>query len=109
MLLFADNLSPLLGLLIIVPIAMTIASRVAVVFLRQRRGQRPWWGFAIGSVSVLSGVALLFMFLTTRGGAPTFFYLFAGLPILAGALCLIVWYQQPPDNSEPTIDPRDVF
>jgi uncharacterized membrane protein HdeD (DUF308 family) len=97
MLLFAENLSPLLGLLIIMPVVMTIASRVAIISLKRRRGQRPWWGLAIGSLSILIGIALVFMFLTTRGGAPTFFYLFAGLPILAGAGCLMIWFQPPRD------------
>jgi uncharacterized membrane protein HdeD (DUF308 family) len=109
MIIFAEDFTPLLGLLVVVPFALAIASRIAIIFLKRRRGQRPWWGLAIGSLSILSGLALVLMFLTTRGGAPSFLYLLAAFPIFTGALCLIIWLQPSRDRSRPTIDPRDVF
>jgi hypothetical protein len=37
----------------------------------------------------------LAMLATTRGGAPSFFYLIAILPILSGMGCLMVWNRKP--------------
>ena len=99
MFLFAENLSPLLSVLLLAPFVLAIAARVATKALKYKRGERPWWGLLIGLLAVLSGAAMLLMLATTRGGAPTFFYLFAALPVITGAGCLIVWYQ-PPRSTE---------
>ena len=109
MVLFAEDFGPILGLLFLTPIVLTIASRVATKILRYRRGERPWWGFAIGSLSVLVGSAMLLMMLTANGGALGIFYLLAALPIITGGVCLITWYQQPRDRRQKPVDPRDVF
>jgi drug/metabolite transporter (DMT)-like permease len=95
--LIADNIGPaaLMGTLFLAPLILTVACRVAVVILRQRRGERPWWGAVLGVLAILCGVAELVMFLATRGGVPTFFYLIAALPILAGLSCLVVWNKPP--------------
>jgi hypothetical protein len=97
--LFAEDFSPLLGVLLLAPIVLTIAARVATKALKYKRRGRPWWGVLIGLLAVLSGAAMLLMLATTLGGAPTFFYLFAALPVISGAVCLIVW-NQPPRGTE---------
>jgi uncharacterized membrane protein HdeD (DUF308 family) len=94
---FADNIGPgiLLIALFLGPLILAAACRVAVVFLRRMRGQKPWWGLALGVLAILAGAAEVLMFLTTRGGAPSFFYLIAAIPIVAGLHCIIVWNRPP--------------
>ena len=91
----AENFGPLLGALFLAPLILAVACRVAVIPLRRMRGQKPWWGLALGALGILAGAAMALMLLTTRGGAPSFFYLIAALPVVAGLNCLIVWNQKP--------------
>jgi len=95
MVIFAEDFSPLLGVLFLAPIILAVACRLAIVALRRMRGKKPWWGLALGMLAILSGVAELLMLLTTRGGAPSFFYLIAALPIITGVHCLLIWNQRP--------------
>jgi uncharacterized membrane protein HdeD (DUF308 family) len=93
--LFAESISSLVAVVFLLPIVLGIASRVAMIALKRRRGERPWWGLAIGALSILCGAAVLIMLFTTRGGAPPFFYLVGVFPLLAGVACLIIWGQKP--------------
>jgi drug/metabolite transporter (DMT)-like permease len=95
MVILAEEFSPLLGVLFLAPIILAVACRLAIVALRRMRGQKPLWGLALGVLAILSGVAELLMLLTTRGGAPSFFYLIAALPIITGLHCLLIWNQRP--------------
>ncbi len=99
MCLFAEDFSPLLGVLFLAPFVLAIAARVATKALKYKRGERPWWGLLIGLLAVMTGAAMLLMLAMTRGGAPGFFYLIAALPLFTGAICLIVW-NQPPRGAE---------
>jgi uncharacterized membrane protein HdeD (DUF308 family) len=94
-LLFAESISSLVAVVFLLPIVLGIGSRIAMIVLKRKRGERPWWGLAIGSLSILCGVAVLIMLLTTRGGAPSFFYLVGVFPLLTGVACLIIWSQKP--------------
>jgi uncharacterized membrane protein HdeD (DUF308 family) len=91
----ADAIGPIVLVLFLAPIILGILSRIAMIALKQRRGERPWWGLTIGLLSIIAGVAMIVMLATTRGGAPPFFYLVAVLPILTGAGCLIIWNKPP--------------
>jgi drug/metabolite transporter (DMT)-like permease len=93
--LFADAIGPVILVLFLAPIILGIASRIAMIALKSRRGERPWWGLAISSLSILVGAAVILMLATTRGGAPSFFYLAGAFPILTGLGCLIVWNKKP--------------
>src|SRR5215471_15623972 len=93
--LVADAISPLVLVLFLTPIILGVASRVAMIALKSRRGQRPWWGLAIGSISILAGAAMIVMLKNTRGGVPDFFYFVAAFPILTGLGCLVVWNKKP--------------
>ena len=93
--LFADAIGPIVLVLFLAPIILGVMSRLAMVALKSRLGQRPWWGLAIGSLSILVGAAMVVMLATTRGGAPPVFYLVGAFPILAGLGCLIVWNKKP--------------
>ncbi|HTQ39822.1 MAG TPA: hypothetical protein VMJ32_12405 [Pirellulales bacterium] len=95
--LIADNIGPgiLLVALFIAPLVLAVACRIVTIALRGMRGQKPWWGLALAVLAMLAGAAELIMFLTMRGGAPTFFYFIAALPILAGLNCLVVWNKPP--------------
>jgi hypothetical protein len=92
---FADAIGPIVLLIFLAPIILGVVSRVAMIALKRRRGQRPWWGLAIGLASIFGGAALVVMLLTTRGGAPSFFYLIAVFPLISGLGCLIVWNKPP--------------
>jgi drug/metabolite transporter (DMT)-like permease len=91
----ADAIGPIVLLIFLAPIILAIAARIAMIALKSRRGQRPWWGLAIGLASIIAGAGLILMLATTRGGVPIFFYLAAALPIVAGLGCLIVWNKKP--------------
>ncbi|HZZ26449.1 MAG TPA: hypothetical protein VFE46_00475 [Pirellulales bacterium] len=93
--LLADDIGPIVAVVFALPIILGIASRLAMIALKRKRGQRPWWGVTIGALSVLCGIAVLLMLATKRGGAPSFFYLAGLFPLLTGAGCLIVWNQKP--------------
>jgi drug/metabolite transporter (DMT)-like permease len=93
--LFADAIGPIVLVLFLAPIVLGVLSRLAMIALKSRRGQRPWWGLAIGSLSILAGAGMILMLATTRGGAPSFFYLVGAFPILTGLGCLLVWNKKP--------------
>jgi drug/metabolite transporter (DMT)-like permease len=95
MLIIADDIGPLVAVVFLSPIILGVAARGAMIALKRKRGQRPWWGLAIGLLSVLCGLAVIFMLATTRGGAPSFFYLAGAFPLLAGIGCLVIWNQRP--------------
>lgn len=109
MILLAENFSPLLGLLVVVPLALMALGRVAIIFMRQGSSQRPWWGLVIGLFCLFIGGSMLLMFATMGGGAPPFVFLLAALPTLVGIRCLLAWKRTPKRNDQPPIDPRDVF
>jgi uncharacterized membrane protein HdeD (DUF308 family) len=91
----AESIGPVVLILFLAPIILAVLSRVAMIVLKSKRGERPWWGLVIGLLSIISGAAMLIMLATTRGGAQSFFYLIAILPILSGMGCLIVWNRKP--------------
>ena len=96
MLIFAHEIfAPILGVILLSPIVLAIAARIAAVVMRRTSGPRPWWGLTIGLLAVLSGAGMALMFLTTGGGVPSGLYILPALPILAGTSCLLAWNRKP--------------
>ena len=93
MVIFADSIfSPIVGLILLAPLLLAF---VAWAALKLSHARRTSWGLATGLLALLSGLALAFMFLTIRGGAPVGLWPVALLPILIGLRSLAVWYRKP--------------
>jgi len=96
MAILADSIfNPIVGIILLAPLLLAFVAWAATLALKQSRARRPSWGLAIGLAALLSGLALAFMFLTIRGGAPVGLWPVALLPILIGLRCLAAWYRKP--------------
>src|SRR5262245_28842276 len=90
---FADSIfSPIVGLILLAPLFLAF---VAWAALKLSPGRRTSWRLATGLVALLSGLALAFMFLTIRGGAPIGLWPVALVPILIGLCSLTAWCRKP--------------
>ena len=91
----SDIDNPLLPALFIVPLMLAV---LGMLFLAIKRpaastsAPRSSRGLLfIGVTCIIVGGFLIFMFATTRGGAPPFLYLVAVLPLLIGLRILARW------------------
>jgi drug/metabolite transporter (DMT)-like permease len=90
----SDTLGPLVLILFLAPIVLGFLCVILFLIKRPRPtvdGRRSRWGLVLGLVPTIFGVFLILMLLTTRGGAPQFFYIAAALPLLIGMRILLFW------------------
>lgn len=97
----SDIDNPLLPALFIVPLMLGVLGILFLFIKRPASSTAPPCRsrtlLLIGLTCIIVGGFLLFMFSTTRGGAPSFFYLVAVLPLLVGLRILARWSR--PDRS----------
>jgi len=82
----SDTVGPLVLVLFLAPIILALLCLTIFLIKRPRSsgGRRSRWGLVLGLVPTIFGAFLVLMLLTTRGGAPQFFYVVAALPLLVG-------------------------
>ena len=86
----SDTVGPLVLVLFLAPIIVGLLCLVILLIKRPRSsgGRRSRSGLVLGLLPTIFGAFLILMLLTTRGGAPQFFYVVAALPLLVGVRIL---------------------
>jgi drug/metabolite transporter (DMT)-like permease len=89
----SDTVGPLVLVLFLAPIIVGMLCLIILLIKRPRSssGRRSRWGLVLGLLPTIFGAFLILMLLTTRGGAPQFFYIVAALPMLVGVRILQIW------------------
>ena len=89
----SDTVGPLVLVLFLAPIIVGLLCLIILLIKRPRSsgGRRSRWGLVLGLLPTIFGAFLILMLLTTRGGAPQFFYVVAALPVLVGVRILQIW------------------
>ena len=89
----SDTVGPLVLVLFLSPIILGLLFLIILVIKRPggSGGRRSRWGLVLGLVPTIFGAFLIITLLTTRGGAPQFFYVAAALPLLVGVRILQIW------------------
>lgn len=89
----SDTVGPLVLVLFLAPIIVGLLCLIILLIKRPRSSgaKRSRWGLVLGLLPTIFGAFLILMLLTTRGGAPQFFYVVAALPLIVGVRILQIW------------------
>ena len=86
----SDTFGIVAAFVLLLPLVLLIMCPVSLI-VNRGPGRGTTWGLVIALVPAIGGALVLFILLTTRGGAPTVFYLLAALPMLIGLRSIMLW------------------
>jgi len=86
----SDTFGLVAALVLLLPIVLIAMCPISLI-VNRGPGRGTKWGLAIALVPTIGGGLILFMLVTTRGGAPRIFYLLSALPMLIGLRSIMLW------------------